>query len=59
MRSVLGLALLLAASPPVFGGSTSIQVRADGMKVIVNEPSEARTRRRITAPEILRAALPV
>ena len=45
MRSVLGLALLLAASPPVFGGSTSIQVRADGMKVIVNEPSEARTRR--------------
>jgi soluble lytic murein transglycosylase-like protein len=26
-------------------GATSIQVRADGMKVIVNEPSEARSRR--------------
>ncbi len=45
MRSALGLALLLAASPPAFGGTTSIQVRADGMKVIVNEPSEARSRR--------------
>lgn len=45
MRSALGLALLLVASPPAFGGTTSIQVRADGMKVIVNEPSEARSRR--------------
>ncbi len=45
MRSALGLALLLAVSPPAFGGTTSIQVRADGMKVIVNEPSEARSRR--------------
>ncbi len=45
MRSVFGIVCLLAASPPVFGGATSIQVRADGMKVIVNEPSEARSRR--------------
>lgn len=45
MRSVFGIVCLLAVSPPVFGGATSIQVRADGMKVIVNEPSEARSRR--------------
>ena len=45
MRSAFGIVCLLAASPPVFGGATSIQVRADGMKVIVNEPSEARSRR--------------
>ena len=45
MRSALGVLLLLAASPPVFGGQTTIQVREDGMKVIVNEPSEARSRR--------------
>lgn len=45
MRSALGMLLLLAVSPPAFGGTTSIQVREDGMKVIVNEPSEARSRR--------------
>lgn len=45
MRSAFGLALLLAASPPAFGGTTTIQVRENGMKVIVNEPSEARSRR--------------
>lgn len=45
MRSVFGIVCLLATSPPLFGGSTSIQVRADGMKVIVNEPSESRSRR--------------
>lgn len=53
MRPALGVLLLLAAAPPAFGGATSIQVRADGMKVIVNEPSEARTRRlsdRLLAP---------
>lgn len=37
--------LLLAVSPPAFGGTTTIQVREDGIKVIVNEPSEARSRR--------------
>lgn len=45
MRSALGMLLLLAVSPPAFGGTTSIQVREDGMKVIMNEPSEARSRR--------------
>jgi soluble lytic murein transglycosylase-like protein len=46
--------LLLAASPPAFGGATSIQIREDGTKVIVNEPSEARTRRlsdRLISPD--------
>ncbi|MEO8196375.1 MAG: lytic transglycosylase domain-containing protein [Thermoanaerobaculia bacterium] len=45
MRSALGMFLLLAVSPPAFGGTTTIQVREDGIKVIVNEPSEARSRR--------------
>ncbi len=45
MRKALGMLILLAATPPAFGGSTTIQVREDGMKVIVNEPSEARSRR--------------
>jgi soluble lytic murein transglycosylase-like protein len=45
MRLACGIALLLAAVPPSFGGTTQIQVREDGTKVIVNEPSEARTRR--------------
>ncbi|MEO7793608.1 MAG: lytic transglycosylase domain-containing protein [Thermoanaerobaculia bacterium] len=45
MRSELGILLLFAVLPPVFGGETTIQVREDGMKVIVAEPSESRTRR--------------
>ena len=45
MRLAFGIALLLAAAPPSFGGTTQIQVREDGTKVIVNEPSESRTRR--------------
>lgn len=53
MRKALGVLILLAATPPALGGSTTIQVREDGMKVIVNEPSEARSRRlsgRLLAP---------
>ena len=45
MRKALGTLLILVAAPPVLGGSTSIQVREDGTKVIMNEPSEARSRR--------------
>ncbi len=45
MRRALGIACLIAAAPAAFAGTTSIQVREDGMKVIVNEPSEARSRR--------------
>jgi hypothetical protein len=45
MRAGLGFLVLLAVCPPVLGGETQIQVRADGTKVIVNEPSEARSRR--------------
>lgn len=55
MRSPLGIVLLLAAAPAAFAGQTSIQVREDGMKVIMNEPSEARSRRLsdslLTAPD--------
>jgi soluble lytic murein transglycosylase len=54
MRRALGWILLFAAAPPVVAGTTSIQVREDGMKVIVNEPSEARTRRlsdRLISPD--------
>ena len=45
MRSVLGILLLSAIALPAFAGETTIQIRADGTKVIVNEPSEARSRR--------------
>ncbi len=45
MRRALGLAYLIVAAPAVFAGSTSIQVREDGTKVIMNEPSEARSMR--------------
>ncbi len=45
MRSLLGIALLIAVAPAASAGETSIRVREDGMKVIMNEPSEARSRR--------------
>ena len=45
MRRALGIAFLIVGTPAAFAGTTSIQVREDGMKVIMNEPSEARSRR--------------
>lgn len=45
MRSALGIVLLLVVAPAASGAETTIQVRADGTKVIMNEPSEARSRR--------------
>lgn len=45
MRLPMGLLALMALSSPAWAGKTTIQVRDDGMKVIVNEPTEARSRR--------------
>ena len=45
MRRALGIAFLIVGTPAAFAGTTSILVREDGMKVIMNEPSEARSRR--------------
>ena len=45
MRRALGIAFLIVNAPVAFAGSTSIQVREDGMKIIMNEPSEARSMR--------------
>lgn len=49
MRSALGILCLLAVASPAFADSTKIEVREDGTKVIVNEPSEARVRRLSTS----------
>jgi len=45
MRSTLAILFLLAVAPAASTAETTVQVRADGMKVIMNEPSEARSRR--------------
>jgi soluble lytic murein transglycosylase len=49
MRSALGIVCLFAVLPPAVADTTRIQVREDGTKVIVNEPSEARARRLSTS----------
>ena len=45
MCRALGIAFLIATAPAAFAGTTTIQVREDGTKVIINEPSEARAMR--------------
>ena len=45
MLRALGIACLIVTAPALQAGTTSIQVREDGTKVIMNEPSEARSMR--------------
>ena len=49
MRSAMGILCLLAVASPAFADTTKIEVREDGTKVIVNEPSESRVRRLSTS----------
>jgi len=48
MRNAVALLVALAAAVPATAGEIRIEVRADGRKVMVNEPGEARSRRLAT-----------